>query len=159
MREKKVFCIYGCFTISGYITSLGTFYITSLGTWIFRHTCIYKQPPLTKYWNYNIFVQIWYSCFRYTDRLLLGCTLFVARCNIIRASCETKKHTFFSMPIFVAFFVNYLPLTRWRTCWIAPVKIHNIAMTVWWYHEWTVKNMTIFWRPPTLPAFSTVLWT
>ena len=26
--------------------------------WIFRHTCIYKQPTLTKEWNCNIFVQV-----------------------------------------------------------------------------------------------------
>ena len=37
---------------------------------IFRRTCICKQPILTKYWNYNNFLQILYSCLRYTDRLL-----------------------------------------------------------------------------------------
>ena len=37
---------------------------------IFRHTCMYKQPILTKQWNYNIFVQILYSYLRYIDRLL-----------------------------------------------------------------------------------------
>ena len=35
-------------------------------------------------------MQIWYSCFRYTKRLFLGCALFVTRCDIIRASWETK---------------------------------------------------------------------
>ena len=59
--------------------------------WIFRHTHVYKQPTLTKQWNYNIFVQILYSYFRYADRLFLGYTLFFARCNIIRALWETKK--------------------------------------------------------------------
>ena len=48
---------------------------------MFRHKCMYKQPTLTKYWNYNIFVQILYSYFRYTGRLFLGCALFVARCK------------------------------------------------------------------------------
>ena len=36
-------------------------------------------------------MQILYSYFRQTGRLFFGCALCVARCNIIRASCETKK--------------------------------------------------------------------
>ena len=59
--------------------------------WIFRHTCMCKQLTLKKLWNYNIFVQILYSYFRYIHRFLLECVLFVSRCNIIRASLETKK--------------------------------------------------------------------
>ena len=34
----------------------------------FRHTCIYKQPILTKQWNY-IFVQVLHSYLRYIDKL------------------------------------------------------------------------------------------
>ena len=60
-------------------------------SWNFRQFCIYKQPTLTKKWNFNIFVQILNSYFRYTGRLFLGCALFVARCNSIRTSWETKK--------------------------------------------------------------------
>ena len=37
---------------------------------IFRHTSMYKQPKLTKQWNYNNFVQILYTYLRYTDKLL-----------------------------------------------------------------------------------------
>ena len=59
--------------------------------WILRHTCMYKKPILAKQWNYNIFVQILYCYFRYTDMLFLTCVLFVACCNIVRASWETKK--------------------------------------------------------------------
>ena len=59
--------------------------------WIFRHTCVYKQTTLTKEWNYNIFVQMLYSYFMYTGKLFLGCPVFVACCNIIRALWETKK--------------------------------------------------------------------
>ena len=59
--------------------------------WIFRHKCLYKQPTLTKQWDYNSVVQIGYSYFRYTGRLFLGYALFVARCDITRASWETKK--------------------------------------------------------------------
>ena len=117
-------------------------------SWVFRHICVCKQPTLTKQWNYNIFVQILYSYFRYTGRLFLGYALFVARCNTIRTSWETKKerlsyrkkyieefvweislfwlHALLSMSFFVAFLVYSLP--KWRTCWIAPIKIHNIAM-------------------------------
>ena len=62
--------------------------------WIFRPLYMYKQPTLTKQWKYNIFVQILYSYFRYTGRLFLGCARFVARGNIIRTSCETKKEVF-----------------------------------------------------------------
>ena len=118
--------------------------------WIFRHPCIYKQPALTKYWNYNVLVQIWYGYFRYTGRLFLGCALLVAHCNISRASWETKMerlsyrkkytgefawgtslfwlHTVLSMSLSVAFFVFSLPLPKEPTCWMAAIKIHNIAM-------------------------------
>ena len=37
---------------------------------IFRHKCMYKQPMLTKQWNYDIFVQILYNYLRYTNGLL-----------------------------------------------------------------------------------------
>ena len=40
--------------------------------WIlFSHTCMYK------YSNYNIFVQIWYSYFRYTGRFFLNVLSFL----------------------------------------------------------------------------------
>ena len=51
-------------------------------TRVFRHTCMYKQPKLTKQWNYNDFVQILYCCLRFT----IGSFFVVARCNIIRVS-------------------------------------------------------------------------
>ena len=60
--------------------------------WSFRHTCMYKQPTLTKQWNYNIFVQI-YIYFRYTARFFLGCAFFNAHLSIIRTSWETKKES------------------------------------------------------------------
>ena len=44
------------------------------------------SPVPTGWWNYNIFVQILYSYFRYTGRLILECTIFASHCNIIRAS-------------------------------------------------------------------------
>ena len=105
--------------------------ITSLVTINFleTHACI--NNPHKKVVYYNIFVQILYSYFRYTNRLFLGCVLFLARCNISRASWETKKerlsyrikyiaefvwwtllfwlHALLSMSFFVAFFVYSLP--------------------------------------------------
>ena len=39
-------------------------------------------------------------------------------------------HALLSMLFFVAFFVYSLPLPKWRTCWMAPIKIHNISMMV-----------------------------
>ena len=87
--------------------------------------------------------------FRYTDRLFLGFILFVLPCNIISASRATKKErlsyrkryieecvryiTFLTAPpsfyvIFPAFFLYSLQLLKWCTCWMAPIKIHNIAM-------------------------------
>ena len=34
---------------------------------IFKHTYMYKQPILPKWWNYNNFLQISYSYLKYTD--------------------------------------------------------------------------------------------
>ena len=61
-------------------------HIITSGTIGFLYTCIFKQPSLTKEWNYNTLVRILYSYFRCTGRLFLGCALFVACCNSIRAS-------------------------------------------------------------------------
>ena len=36
----------------------------------FRHSCMYKQPMLSKQWNYNIFAQIFHSSLSYINRLL-----------------------------------------------------------------------------------------
>ena len=101
-----------------------------------------------------------YSYFRYTGSLFLGCALFVVRCNIIRASRETKKErssfrkknievlvwgislflqqTLISMSFYC--FLRLLPspsqVTQFRN---DPYKWYS----VWWYHEWTVEIMKI----------------
>ena len=46
-------------------------HIITSGTIEFLYTCVFKQPSLTKEWNYNTFVRILYSYFRYTGRLFL----------------------------------------------------------------------------------------
>ena len=67
--------------------------------WILKHTCMYKKPALTKYWNYNLFVQILYSHFRYTNRLFLGCVFLLLAVILSelqekprRKVCVTKKN-------------------------------------------------------------------
>ena len=46
----------------------------------------------------------------------------------------TARPPFYNV-FFVAYFVYSLPLPKWDTCWITSIKILNIAMSVWWYHE------------------------
>ena len=136
--------------------------------WIFRHFCIYKQPTLTKQWNFNIFVQILYSYFRYTVRLILGYALFVACFNTIRTSWETRKerlsyrkkcieesvwgislfwlHALLSMPFCCFLRLYALSLPKWHACGMAAINIHILlwVYSVWWYHKQTVKNMKIY---------------
>ena len=92
-------------------------------------------------------MQALYSFFRYTGRLFLGCALFLLAVilsglhEIPRSNEDwvTKKsrhwgtllfwlHALPSMPPIVAFFIYSLPLPKWSTCWMTPIKIHNIAM-------------------------------
>ena len=123
----------------------------SIHNWVFRHLCIYKQPTLTKQWKFTIFAQISCSYFRYTGRLFLGCLLFVAHCNTIRASSKTKKerlsyrkkyveefewgislfwlHALLSIS-FVAFFVYSLPLPKWSNCRMASIKIYILLWVI-----------------------------
>ena len=50
-----------------------------------------------------------------------------------------------SLCLFVAFFVYSLPLSKWRACGMAPIKIYILPWmySVWWYHEKTVENRKI----------------
>ena len=83
-NERKFGFVFGCFSLSYYIKGGKKSQLeTQLNFWT---NMLYKQPTLTKWCNYNIFVQILYSYFRCTGRFFLGCSLFVARCNIIRVS-------------------------------------------------------------------------
>ena len=117
--------------------------------WIFRHKCVYKQTALIKQWNYNILVQIFYSYFRYIGRPFLGCAVFVASCNIIsfmrnqegikielqkkkykKELCE-RHHFFDCTPSRLYHFLllsSSTLLRKSRTCWLIPIKIHNISM-------------------------------
>ena len=46
---------------------------------IFRCTCIYKQPKMTKLWNYNIFVQVLYS---YLTSTIIGFSMCFSCCSL-----------------------------------------------------------------------------
>ena len=54
-----------------------------------------------------------------------------------------------SMSFCVAFFVFSLPFPNWHTCWMVPIKIHNITMVsilcddMWWYYGWIGKTTAI----------------
>ena len=88
MRGKKIFCIYRCFSVSCYIN--GGRSITSLNTIEFLVTYVFINNLHWKSSGILIFL-CKYSYFRSTSRFFLGCALFVARCNTIRASWKTKK--------------------------------------------------------------------
>ena len=101
---------------------------------------------MTNKWSYNNFLQILYSCFRYTDRLvdvfflLLTVMLSELYEKPRRKDLVTEKSTWknlseghhifgctpsFLCHFFVTFFVYSLPLPKCYTCWIAPIEIHN----------------------------------
>ena len=113
------------------------FKITSL-SWVFRHFCIYKQPTFTKQWSFNIFVQILYSYFRYTGRLFLGCALFVAGCNTIRTSWETKKERLSYRKKYIkefvwgiSFFWIHALLSMSLSCFLCLLPLPSQAMQLW----------------------------
>ena len=54
-------------------------------------------------------------------------------------------HTLLSMSFTVAFFVISLPLPKWRTCWMVPLKIHNIAMVGILYDD-TMSERSKIWQ-------------
>ena len=154
MRGNKIFCIYGCFSVSSYInggTSVNT--IELLSTYVFVNNPHWKIVQF--YYFSNIFQYFLYNYFRYTGRLFLRCPLFVIRCNIIIASWETKTerlsyrkkyieefvwvislfwlHTLLSV-LFVAFFVYSFPLPKWRSCRMTPIYTYiHIYIYIYMY--------------------------
>ena len=54
---------------------------------------------------------------RYIEEFVWGTSLF-------------WLYALLSMTFLVTFFVYSLPLLKWRTCWIAPIKMHKIVMGV-----------------------------
>ena len=128
--------------------------------WIFRQTCVYKQPTLTKWWNYN-FVQLLYSCLRYIGRLFLDFLSFCC-CNIITALWETKikkykdwvikestyknlcegHHFFYCTPSFLCHFLfpsSSTTLPKWCAYWMATIKTHIVMGFI----LYDVENMRV----------------
>ena len=121
--------------------------ITSLDTIEFLDTHVCTN---NSHWQSSGIIFLCKCNISYTGRLFLGCVLFSAYSDIIKASWETKKdilsyrkkyieefvwgtlvfrlRALLSMSFFVAFFVYSLPLSKWRTCWMALIKVHNISM-------------------------------
>ena len=125
---------------------------------------MYKQPTLTKWWNYHIFEKIFYCYFKYTGRHFLGCVLFVACCQGylrnqegIKIELQKKVHkkncmrdiTFLAArpPSYVTFycFFRLLPPPFQVTCFLnGPYKDSCYKRySVWWYLEWTDENTKI----------------
>ena len=59
MKEKKVFCRYGCFSVSRKSISKKLKNRIFRNNFIFRHICMYKQPILTQQWNFKTSMQIY----------------------------------------------------------------------------------------------------
>ena len=95
-------------------------------------------------------MQILYSYFRYTGRLFLGCALLLLPAilselykkprwekdwstekKLVKKRICVREITFLTArsPFHVIFccFLSLLPFP-WRTSWMTPIKIHNIAM-------------------------------
>ena len=59
--------------------------------------------------------------------------------RIFERSVTFWLHALLSISVFVAFFTT--PLPKWRNCWMASIKVHNVAMDGILCE---VKNMKIF---------------
>ena len=88
--------------------------------------------------NLIFFVQILYSYFRYTGRLFLGCALFVAGCNTIRTSWETKKERLSYRKKYIkefvwgiSFFWIHALLSMSLSCFLCLLPLPSQAMQLW----------------------------
>ena len=86
-------------------------------------------------------MQILYSYFRYTGRLFLGYALFVARCNTIRTSWETKKERLscrtkcikefvWGISLFWLHALLFVFLLLSSSCRMATIKMHILLWVV-----------------------------
>ena len=131
MREKKIFCIYGCFSLSRYIKG-GRNHIFRHER-IFRYTCINNT-----HWQGGGIEIFLCKYFRYTDRPFLGCVILLLIVMIsehyeksrrkdwviekkyieefVRGTSLFWQYSLLSMSFFLAFFVYSIPFPKWRTC-------------------------------------------
>ena len=106
MREKHIFCKYGCFSLSRYIKGVANHIFRH--NRIFRLACMYKQPILTKQWHCSIFVKILYSMIHYLavvecgrfqcksqnllTQTILTCNCAILDCFYSRAELKHANH-------------------------------------------------------------------
>ena len=112
IREKKIFRMYGCFSISRCIK--GDRKSCYGHNRIFRHTCMCKQLILTTQQNYNIFMQILYNYLRYTDKLLnvVFLLLPVKRDQEGKIELQKKVHICRFFRLLPPFFFFYFDFTQ-----------------------------------------------
>ena len=67
MKQKKILCVYGCFSVSHYIKEVENRVFRRNP--IFRKTCVYKEHIFTKWWNYYNFAQILHSYLRELSKI------------------------------------------------------------------------------------------
>ena len=92
-------------------------------------------------------MQILYNYFRYTGSLFLGCALFVAHCNIIRASCETKKEGWVSEKIYTKIWgrgINFLTALRGRPGGVGPASYWKTTLAIWPNRKTRGQKISIF---------------
>ena len=96
--------------------------------------------------------------FRYTDRLFLGFVIMLSELYGKSRKKDYMEEFVWGTLLFwqydhpsMSYFLVLFPLPKWRTCWMALIKIQNIATGGVLYddnHKWTVENMKIscnFW--------------
>ena len=113
--------------------------------WIFRYTCCINNT----HWQIIGIIIFWCNHYIVILDTLVGSfsdVLFLLLAVILSGLDEKPKRkkkyikefvrkaslfwlrTLLSISLFVAFFIYSLTLSKWCTCWMAPIKIHNIAM-------------------------------
>ena len=115
--------------------------------WIFRHTCVYKQP----HWQSSGTITFLYKFYVVISDTLEGFffnVLFLLLAVIlsefygkprrnkdwVTEKCTWKswctRHHFFDCTTYLLYFFLLFSLStlKWRPCWMAPIKIHNVAV-------------------------------
>ena len=71
MREKKIFCVYGYFSVSRYIKEVKNHILRH--SWICRHICCIKNP----HWQSSGIIIILCKCYIFVSDTLVGSFLDV----------------------------------------------------------------------------------
>ena len=91
--------------------------------WIFIHTCCINNL----HWQSSRIIFLCKYYFRHTGRIFLRCAFFVASCNIIRASWETKKEWRMS------YRKKYIEKSEWETSlfWLMVSFLCHLFLLSW----------------------------